>query len=632
MKNDSIGFFGPVGWGEIDSDGAAVTVEPGPDLLAKRTVYFEHWAVDALADALGQDPSLLPWMKPRRLPVIRIESSEAYDQLGRKLPLSAEDASLLERCDGKRTLNDIEAADPSGRARSRLLELARRGALILRFEVPTEIDHPELELVRALEAIGDEPVRTAALTKIQGVLARKEELRVASGHPDSVAAAMKQLGEAFEAAAGKSATRLEGQTYAGRTIVYEDCRRDLKLSFGARVFEKLGPALSLVLTSARWMTHTIAEKARALLVPVYREAAAESARGAAIDLGRFWKSAAPLLAGEGKTSPFAKEVIGELQARWAEILRIPRDAKRVVRRAEDIARDAERTFAAKGPGWPLARYHSLDLQIAAKSAEAIGAGDYYVVLGELHAGVNGHLFPVFFRQHPHPESLIDLHMRGLDAPSISPVIGRDRYNRGDYFSPVRSDVHLLARDTPSWRDEEHVVEMADLLIEETGSSLTVRTRDGKRRWDIIAFIERFLIGAALNEFRMLTPSAHSPRVAIDDLVIAREAWSFQPDEILPQGTPKTLEAQLVALMEWRRRLGMPRFIFYRVPEERKPYYLDFASPTLVDVFVRTALRASRVSITEMLPAHGELWLPDRSGRRYTSELRLTAVDRRDWSA
>ncbi|HEX6712102.1 MAG TPA: lantibiotic dehydratase, partial [Thermoleophilaceae bacterium] len=57
-KNDTIGFFGPLGWGRFADDGAAIDVSAGA-LQAERVVHLETWAVEALARALGDD-ALLP--------------------------------------------------------------------------------------------------------------------------------------------------------------------------------------------------------------------------------------------------------------------------------------------------------------------------------------------------------------------------------------------------------------------------------------------------------------------------------------------------------------------------------------------------------------------------------------------
>ena len=60
VKNDTIGFFGPVGWAHWSAGDAAIRVASGPGLLRRRTTYLEVWAVDAVARALEQEPALLP--------------------------------------------------------------------------------------------------------------------------------------------------------------------------------------------------------------------------------------------------------------------------------------------------------------------------------------------------------------------------------------------------------------------------------------------------------------------------------------------------------------------------------------------------------------------------------------------
>ena len=41
MKNDTIGFFGPVGWARWQPESPTTTLQPGPHLLARRTVYID---------------------------------------------------------------------------------------------------------------------------------------------------------------------------------------------------------------------------------------------------------------------------------------------------------------------------------------------------------------------------------------------------------------------------------------------------------------------------------------------------------------------------------------------------------------------------------------------------------------
>src|SRR5205085_1931106 len=88
---------------------------------------------------------------------------------------------------------------------------------------------------------------------------------------------------------------------------------------------------------------------------------------------------------------------------------------------------------------------------------------------------------------------------------------------------------------------------------------------------------------------------------------------------------------------WMRTHNMPRWVFVRTTTEKKPFYVDFDSPTTLDAFARAVRRTAEspyadahIKVTEMLPDPQQIWLLDREGQHYTSELRIVAVDRQDW--
>ncbi len=97
-------------------------------------------------------------------------------------------------------------------------------------------------------------------------------------------------------------------------------------------------------------------------------------------------------------------------------------------------------------------------------------------------------------------------------------------------------------------------------------------------------------------------------------------------------TAGTAEDQVRRVRGWAKALGLPRYVFGTVPHEPKPFYIDFGSPIYIDIFVRYLGEATRLGLSEMLPAHDELWLSDADGGSYTSELRFAAVDPVPWSA
>jgi hypothetical protein len=120
---------------------------------------------------------------------------------------------------------------------------------------------------------------------------------------------------------------------------------------------------------------------------------------------------------------------------------------------------------------------------------------------------------------------------------------------------------------------------------------------------------------------------HSPRVTIDRLVVSRERWHLGADDV-DLARLKTEGARFLAVRALGRRLGWPRFLFYKVPDEPKPYYLDLDSLVLVEIFAKLCRKGAGVTLTEMLPTVEETWLVDREGNRYTCELRLAALDHR----
>jgi hypothetical protein len=135
----------------------------------------------------------------------------------------------------------------------------------------------------------------------------------------------------------------------------------------------------------------------------------------------------------------------------------------------------------------------------------------------------------------------------------------------------------------------------------------------------------------LATFRILPGGDYTPRVTIDHLVVARESWKF-PASVLEFVQAPTAAERFAGARRWAARREIPRFVFAKTPTETKPFYVDFESPVLIEILAK-AIRAaaavnpeSNISISEMLPHHEQIWLPDAQGNRYTCELRTVAID------
>jgi hypothetical protein len=174
-----------------------------------------------------------------------------------------------------------------------------------------------------------------------------------------------------------------------------------------------------------------------------------------------------------------------------------------------------------------------------------------------------------------------------------------------------------------------VLAMADLVVEDSAAGLVVRTRDGRWSFDVIAFLEQSLATSMGDSFDLAPAWAHVPRITVDGLVLSRERWRFSP-AALPFARLESSFDRFVGARRWAREHGLVRFCFVKIPEEPKPVYLDLASPTYVEIFSKLVRKASAISVSEMLPAGDESWLTDAHGKRYTSELRVTAVDPEPW--
>ncbi|HEU4767892.1 MAG TPA: lantibiotic dehydratase, partial [Pyrinomonadaceae bacterium] len=106
-KNDTIGFFGPVGWARVVSDGPPIQARVGESVIAQRNLYFESWCIDSLVEHYGKHPDLLPWFAPRRTCTMHDEDGIVYMPFRKAEHLTPPEQALLAACDGRRTANRI---------------------------------------------------------------------------------------------------------------------------------------------------------------------------------------------------------------------------------------------------------------------------------------------------------------------------------------------------------------------------------------------------------------------------------------------------------------------------------------------------------------------------------------------
>lgn len=635
LRNETIGFFGPVGWARWEGGGPALTLHTPGELVEKRTTYFEYWCIDALASHLAGDEELKPLLRPRRLPTVRLEGTRLHHSLNRVTQLPGVFARTLEACDGERSAEQLAAAlcaDESLGLESHqdvydvLEELARHQLISWSLIVPPAGPFPERTLRQLLLAMRTTQATARALGAVEELEEARQAVVLAANGSQALQEALEDLSNRFiRLTGGRADTRGSGKTYAGRTLVYEDCRRATQVRLGPALLEPLAAPLSLILESARFYTHAIAEQYRGAFRREY-DALRDESGNPAVSFLRFFERASTHFKSGAEAPPLVTAVLEDFHARWRRVLGYTPAQRRLELRSEELRPAIREAFAAPGPGWPKARHVAPDVLIAAADADAVRRGEFSFILGEMHVGQCTKTHMLFLKEHPEPETLVVAREADLGTGLVDFVEPRTFAGRTVDFSPSAHDFDVETGDTPSARPRSHVLAVAELVVEADGDgALGIRTLDGRRRWDAIAFLEHFLLAEASDFFRLFPSVSHLPRISIDRLVMQRETWRFQTQELSFAHLEAPVERYL-GLQRWSRAHSLPRRVFVRASSEPKPCFVDFESPPLAELFLKLARNSDSVSVSEMLPGFDELWLTDSAGNRYTSELRLTAVD------
>ncbi len=633
-KSETIGFFGPVCWGTVD-DTAATAVRTGPGLVRDRGVYFEAWALIEFADRLAADLDVRRWWAPALPPQLTVEGRRLHRPMLAPVELSAGDAAVLARCDGTTPAREVVAAlraDPAGprtEADGYLLldRLVARELLVWDAGLPLS-PAAEPVLRERIAAIGGDAARAGAAERFDRLCAARDAVAAAAGDPAALRTALSTLDAEFTAATGRPAGRRAGQMYAGRTLTYADTTRDADPVVGRGLLESLAAPLDIVLRAARWLSAEFGAACERITADLVAESAGP------VRLSELWNLVQSVLF-DADAGPL-RAVGAEFTARWATLFGL--DAATAAEpelrfSAAELAGPAARLFATHGPGWPSARVHSVDVQACARDAAELDRDTTLLVLGELHPAYNPFDSALFAPWHPDPAGLRAAHeaqfgprIRLLYPDDAPRNTGRARHwltgphDRELGIAPARG------------ADRDHLVAASAILVEERGGDLTAVLPDG-RAWPLVEVFGNLLTVLLLDSFKLVGPAATSPRIVVDNLVVARRTWRTTVGATGLADVTGERE-RFLAARRLRRDLGLPDRVFVKVGTETKPCYADLAGPAYVQALctmLRTAARTGSgddtgVTFSEQLPATEDSWLTDAAGRRYVSELRLQLTD------
>ncbi|WP_320068803.1 lantibiotic dehydratase [Micromonospora sp. RTGN7] len=634
LKNDTIGFFGPVCWARLGTGAGGVDVRPGPQLLGRRTTYFENWAVDALADAIAARPEVFPWLRPQREPSASVAGAVVRLPFRKPVKLSPRVLRVLQRCDGERTVRDLAGDPPDPAVLGALLELRRHGVVRMDLRGPI-VTWPELELAQRLDTIGDPAARDQAHASLRELVQARDAVAAAAGAPTRLAEAGRALATTFERTTGVPATRRASGVYAARTLVYEDTVRAADVRVGQAALDRLAEPLGLVLDSAAWLANAIADEVE----KAARELLEREPAGRGVPLLKMLTSLLPELGGNtgAARSQLVEGVVADFQRRWARVLGVPADGAQPEHRttAAAIAGLVAQEFPRSRPRWSGARYHSPDIMVVAADTAALVAGDVDFVLGEVHCTTNTLGYKMWLQQHPEPERVraaveaMESGDRLVLIPGTDSPLTTTRMSAADETMLPGYTYLCLGAESLVPPPGATAIGVLDLDVVPGDSALLVRHRTTGATYSFLEALGDPLSALASDAFRPFARAARRPRVSIDSLVLGRaartfdageQAWAFLRDE----------SQRYAAARRWRATTGLPERAFVRVPVERKPMAVDFRSLPLVNLLAKVIRRtaeagAGEVTVTEMLPDLDMLWLRDTAGNRYTAELRLIAV-------
>ncbi|UKZ02923.1 lantibiotic dehydratase family protein (plasmid) [Streptomyces viridifaciens] len=647
-KNETHSHFGPFTPARL-TDRGELGWSAGADTV--RTAFLTHWAAQELARTALSDARLADRVRPRRRPLTflrdgRVERFEfataAVSDFGnwqfRKAAerlLTPVEEWVLRHSDGGSELHDLrrlwcgqylrEGADPAA-FDAVVADLKADGWLITEFEIPSGTVDALGDLRAALpqHPAADDLVRT---TDELGCLLAE----FAQAGPDARPVLLDRIKRRFEETTGRSANRGQGDIYADRSVLFEECRSALRdLTFGPAITDFLSQELTLAYELALLLPRLRIQLESELL---HHWCLSRYGPGCEIPLRTLYED---FFADVAELTAEVAAVEKQLADKAAEITAVllPQNARghRV-----EVGEDAVRDLLAGCRTWPGAVLNP-DVMFVADGAAELAAGDFLAVIGDCHAvrdlQTHTSIAPLLAKEFPQLPELVARQYAGIVAEDEVVV---DIVREHGAKTSARVDLGLsdfeVAGRSPRPRDE--VITPESVFVRVTDHRLELRdaSLSGRLRLMAAPAGTPSILGDPLSVFAFprhfgggvlpVRPRSHTPRITCGRVVLQREEWRV-PAERLTGGRPGGDDsADFAAALRLRAELELPAQVFAKVASEPKPVYVDWDAPLLVRQLLRMARRdGGQVTLSEMLPGPDALWFsPD--GQRYTCELRCT---------
>jgi hypothetical protein len=626
-KNDTFSEFGPAAWGTIDGEPRSLKLAPQPG-IAKRETFLERWTAHGVAAALNADPMVHLELSPRLHPNGRFDGNHfVFVDTGETTELDRKTIEILRRCDGTTPAYLFEEDIPA------LEQFAALDMIRWEVEVPALDPHAFDVLVSDISRWRDNPVRARWLELLQPIAALPSSFAQAT----ETSARGRIMDEARRQLQNLGATR-EGSNrflYSAANPIGEECFRECHFSIGEdlinEVVTEAEPWIDLWRDNYAFVASRVAAGLRAL----FEKAPPQNQ---ALPLPAFLRHCEMLkmpLTGPAMVG-LAHMAFQEVKAAFRERMRDRPDTEEWELTADDC-HFVRQNF--QYDRFDEFTYPSADLQIEARSVEAVGRGEYRWILAELHPPV-ALLHHGFYWSCPDKAALgsaLALTTKGCpsfhfgffaaDFTAATAVRMLDAIPEGmSFVAPERAD--------PRWR----IIPPADIevYVEDKNGDVCLRTR--KAREYLGSFARAWLIPLGFHPFHF-GRAPHMPRLRCGRVIVQRRSWTLTFEE-LGGGNFTGISRDLVLAIErLRAEKGWPRYVYIRPSEQAlrrsgaegrdkdtKPVFIDLESYLFLEIFHRWLTKAGELEISEMLPDPEHLFWQESDGRR-SFELRTQIVPR-----
>lgn len=607
-KNDTASFFGPLNYGDFSSDAPQTLAGPGAQHILKRETFLAYWGVLALADKLEADQAIRPYLQPRCSPMCSFDLQRRQVTLpgGRTAPLSLQEVQILKWVGEQWTLQEIAS-------RLKWTDEAVYAGLqrLLQSRLVALRPEPPVTRVRSLEWlltwVEQLPLSCSTRTHWLSVLGEFKDLqgRFAMASFPERREILARVEEHMSELTGKRARRGDGQLYADRLLLYEECLGGvsplaLGPTFATELQRQLAPVLDLYAAHACAVHEQLCAYGKALLQ--------ERAPGGVLPFLD--------LIGDVREKKFeahptpVQEVLLAMLKGQADKQVVEIDAHALPTLEPDIL---QRHVLLTSP----------DVMLLARDVEALRAGDFKVVVAECH----------------------DTLMIWGWATSFHAQRDRVQGAASAFLERVRG-THILANVLASKRVKIVPFEYPGPTIEVAAASekplaeripiagVTTRLENDRLKLQTPGWPDFLLYNGELPTLahslfappRVVPPhitlGKHTPRLMLNNVVLQREQWRLRREELLPGTYQGTSFELLLDIRRAARRLHLPRYLFARVAGERKPVLVDLANYFLLELLAYIIPGEEEVTLNEALPGPNELWLRSSTGT-YCAELRLS---------